>query len=147
MEKIEAPLDHRATQIQKPAAGSVSEISDEEVEYVSAETVQHVILWVYKLSIRYQYFISDLISFKDVKYTFIILCSVLGIFFVTFFIGDAIFLMISINAIIVWPLAYDKKRAQIDRILGVISLNFDKIIKKIPFLKIMEENNEKESKK
>lgn len=114
---------------------------------MSAETVQEIILWIYKLALRYSYFISDLVSFQDAKLTVKFLLSAVGVFIVTMIISDAVFLLIVTNAIIAWPLAYEKKRAEIDRVTGLINLKLDEVISKIPFLMNLEGARKSDSKK
>lgn len=37
-----------------------------------------------------------------------------------------------------WPLAYSKKRAEIDRILGLVNIKIDEMVYKIPLMKRLE---------
>ncbi len=109
------------------------------MEFVSAETVQEIILWVYKLALRYQYFIQDLVTFEDVKFTVKFLLSAITLLLISFTVSDAVFLMVLTNAIIAWPLVYEKKRVEIDRVLGLINLKLDEIIMKMPLVADIDE--------
>jgi hypothetical protein len=51
------------------------------------------------------------------------------------------------NIVLVWPLLYSKKRAQIDNVLGLINLKLDENIDKIAFLKKFETQKKEENKK
>jgi hypothetical protein len=53
-------------------------------------------------------------------------------------LGDALFLMLAVNAGLLWPLAYKKKRAEIDSILGKINLKIGELINMVPFIKKLE---------
>lgn len=118
--------------------GAGSETSDDDLEFVSAETIQEIILWIYKVALRYQYFIQDLITFKDVKFTVKIIIATFAVFLLTFFVSDSVFLLFVTNAVLLWPLVYEKKRVDIDRVMGMINLQIDQVISKIPFLMNLE---------
>ena len=88
---------------------------------MSAEFVQEIVLWVYKLALRGHYILNDLFSFEDVKFTVKVILALFFIFLVTLILGDALFLMLAMNAWLLWPLAYQKKRAEIDRVMGIVN--------------------------
>lgn len=67
--------------------------------------------------------------------------------YVSSIMSDATFLFLTINATLLWPLAYAKKRSQIDKILGLINLKIDEKLDKISFLKALQPPKKEESKK
>ena len=62
------------------------------------------------------------------------------VFTISYFIGDAPFLWLAANLCLLWPLAYKMKRADIDRVVGLVNLKIDEIVYKIPLLKKLEQN-------
>jgi hypothetical protein len=49
--------------------------------------------------------------------------------------SDAVFLWFASNLLITYPLVYEKKRIEIDRVIGAINLKLDEFIAKIPIVK------------
>jgi hypothetical protein len=105
---------------------------------VSVETVQDIVLWIYKASLRIQYFLGDLFSWQDAKLTVkaIILISVSMA--LSFLVGDALFLWLVADVCLLWPLIIKKKRAEVDRIMGLVNLKIDEVVSKLPFIKGVE---------
>ena len=58
----------------------------------------------------------------------------------SYFLGDAPFLWLAANLCLLWPLAYKMKRADIDRVVGLVNLKIDEIVYKIPLLKKLEQS-------
>lgn len=61
--------------------------------------------------------------------------------------SDSVFLWLSSNIVLTWPLLYNKKRALIDDIQGKINLKLDENIDKITFLKKFEAGGKREESK
>lgn len=104
-------------------------------------------VWCYKVLLRLSFFFKDVTHMKDIKLT---VKTSLGLFFIwqiSNFMSDAVFLWLALNIIILWPLLYFKKKAEIDRVFGLINHELDKIIVKIPLISKLESTPAEESKK
>jgi hypothetical protein len=77
---------------------------------------------------------NELLSWKDPKFT--VKCIiVLKLSFITaWMFGDFTCLMIMFNSIMLFSLAYQKKQAQMDRLLTIFDENLEAYIKLLPFI-------------
>ena len=92
---------------------SVSQFREEEtvdesksLEFVSGETVQEIVLWIYKTSLRRQYFLKDVFSWKDSKLTVKAILFTFVTLILSFLLGDAVFLWLISNLVLLTPIAY-----------------------------------------
>jgi|LauGreDrversion4_2_1035121.scaffolds.fasta_scaffold436388_1 hypothetical protein len=92
---------------------SVSQFREEEtvdesksLEFVSGETVQEIVLWIYKTSLRLQYFLKDVFSWKDSKLTVKAILFTFVTLILSFLLGDAVFLWLISNLVLLTPIAY-----------------------------------------
>jgi hypothetical protein len=128
-------------------AGKDEANSDDDYEYVSSETVHEMIIWVYKVALHLSFFFKDVTSLQDVNFTLKTILSLIVANYLSGFFSDASFLFIIINVVLLWPLAYQKKRAQIDKVFGLINHTVDQYLSKLVFLKKFEQPRKQESKK
>lgn len=91
---------------------SVSQFREEEtvdesksLEFVSGETVQEIVLWIYKTSLRLQYFLKDVFSWKDSKLTVKAILFTFVTLILSFLLGDAVFLWLISNLVLLTPIA------------------------------------------
>ena len=101
---------------------------------MTAETVQDIILWVYNSSLRIQNTLDHLISWKDPKSTAKYALSLNLIMFTAWLLGDSLCLMLIFNIFILYPLAYKKKKANLDSLSQYFDKTLDKYICLIPFV-------------
>lgn len=137
--------DQDKTDVNDKKLSLQSEVDDSELEFVSAETVQDIILFIHKNLLKVHFFIHDIMSLSDIKYTMKVFCATLVLFIITFYMSDSLFLMIASNLLIIWPVVYQQKRGEIDSVIGLINHHFDQMISKVPFL--MKMNNSGDNKK
>lgn len=64
---------------------------------------------------------NDLFSWKDANHTVKVFIVTLLVFIVSLVLGDAVTLWLLANILLVWPLAYQKKRSQIEKIIDTIN--------------------------
>ncbi len=76
------------------------------LEFVSGETVQEIVLWIYKTSLRLQYFLKDVFSWKDSKLTVKAILFTFVTLILSFLLGDAVFLWLISNLVLLTPIAY-----------------------------------------
>ena len=105
---------------------------------MSAESVQDVVLWLYKSSLRFQNQIDHLFSWQDSRLTFKALLLTVAIFWGSWLFGDAWFLMIAFNVYMAVPLIEKKKPQLIEQANAVINSKIDLILTKVPFIKRIE---------
>jgi hypothetical protein len=105
---------------------------------VSAESVQDVVLWIYKSSLRLQNQIDHLFSWQDARLTFKALLLTVAIFWGSWLFGDAWFLMLAFNVYMVIPFIEKKKPQLIEQVYAVINSKIDLIVTKVPFIKRIE---------
>jgi len=122
-------------------------VSDDDYEYVSAETIQQMILWCYKVTLRLSFFLKDVTLLHDASLTVKTSLLLFATWQLSNVITDAVFLWIGCNLILVWPLLYLNKRAEIDRIADLLNHKLDLALNKIPFLKKLEKEPIGETKK
>ncbi len=84
---------------------------DSQYEFVSAETVQDVVLWVYKTSMRLQHQVHHVFSWQDARLTLKVLITVVLTFISALILGDALFLMLAVDIWLLLPLI-EKKMPQ-----------------------------------
>eukprot|EP00347_Sterkiella_histriomuscorum_P015181 403358010 len=113
---------------------------EDNLEFVSVDTVQSIIVMVYQVILRLQQFTQDVTSLKDIRLTLKIILTCLTIMLLTFFISDATFLWIVSNAVMLYPLAYNKKQQLIENIWNRIDSFVNSIVNKSSFLKKIEIN-------
>ena len=101
---------------------------------MSAETVQDIVLWVYNSSLRIQNTLNHLLSWKDPKSTAKYALSLNLIMFTAWLLGDSLSLMLVFNICILYPLAYKKKKANLDSLFLSFDNILDKYLRLIPFV-------------
>ena len=93
--------------------------------------------------------LAELLSWKDARTTVkaIIAFSLTSVF--GCLMGDAIFIMLTANIALLWPLVYALKRNEIDSVFVKINTQIDMVVKKIPLLASLEKKRRdpEESKK
>ena len=95
---------------------------------MSAETVQDIILWVYKTGLRLQYALLEVLSWSDVKLTFkILLCTSVTIVY-SYFFRDSLTLWTISNLLLLYPLGLKYKRAEFEKIVGLINHKLDTFV-------------------
>lgn len=80
----------------------------------------------------------DLTSMQDAKYTIKTVLLLLVAWYLSSLLSDAAFIFLIVNAIMLWPLVYAKKRNAIDSVIGKVNLKVDEIIGMIGILKKLE---------
>jgi hypothetical protein len=101
---------------------------------VTAETVQDIVLWVYNSSLRIENTLYHLISWKDPKSTAKYALSLNLIMLTAWLLGDSLCLMLVFNICILYPLAYKKKKANLETLSRSFDSILDKYLRLIPFL-------------
>ena len=99
---------------------------------MSAETVQDIVLWVYNSSLRIQNTLNHLLY--DPKSTAKYAVSLNLIMFTAWLLGDSLSLMLVFNICILYPLAYKKKKANLDSLFLSFDNILDKYLHLIPFV-------------
>ena len=105
---------------------------------MSAETVQDIVLYIYKSSLRFQHQIDHLFSWQDARLTLKALLLTINIFIGAWLFGDAWFLMITTNVYFAIPLIEKKKPLLMEKISGIINSKLDLIVTKVPFIRRIE---------
>ena len=106
--------------------------------------MQEIVLWVYKTSLRFEYFLQDVFSWQDAKLTLKAMILTLNVFLISFFLGDSLFLWIVSNTVLLWPLAHRKFGKQIDQGLEQLNSKIDSAVYQIPFVKKLEQSRSKQ---
>jgi hypothetical protein len=78
---------------------------DDTFEYVSGETVQDIVLWVYKTSLRVQHVVYDILSWQDARLTVKVLVGACVASVLSCLLGDLALIWLSINIALAYPLA------------------------------------------
>jgi hypothetical protein len=114
---------------------------------VSPDTVLDIIVKTYSILLRVHNYIQDILSLKNVKLTVKAILVVSVLFLFTYYMSDVAFFWIATNVTILWPLIYNKKKEQVDRVFNVINLAIEENIQKVGFLMNLEKRKKAESKK
>ena len=121
--------------------------TEDDYEYVSTETVEELVLWSYKVLLRLSFFVRDVTSLYDIKATIKSVIALVIIWQISNFMSDSAYLWIISNIVLTHPLYYTHKRAEIDRVIGLVNLQVDNAIDKLSFLKLLERKPAGETKK
>ena len=97
-----------------------------------------MLLKVYSISLRFNYFAQEVLSLRNIKLTIKVLLGALVLFLSTYCVSDFTFAWIVTNLIITWPLIYQEKKELIDNVLALIKTQIDDNLKKLPFLEKLE---------
>jgi hypothetical protein len=97
--------------------------------------------------LRLAFFAKDVTLMTDVNLTIRTCLGLFMIWQISNFMSDAVFLWLVCNLLMTYPLVYQKKRAEVDRVVGAINLKIDEIISKIPLVNRLEKSHSEESKK
>ncbi len=89
----------------------VEEYHDEQFEYVSAETVQDLIVKTYSVLLRSFHYAQQVLALSDIVLTMKIFSLAVLVFILSYFMSDAMFLWLFANAALFYPLVYQNKRA------------------------------------
>lgn len=90
-------------------------------EYISAETVQNIVVDIYKSALRFQHHVEHIFSWQDARFTLkALLLSVVALIF-AWIVGDALFLMITANIYMLLPLIEKKKPREYEKLNAVIN--------------------------
>jgi hypothetical protein len=120
----------------KDEATAVDE--DDAYEYVSGETVQDIVLWIYKTSLRVQHIAFDILSWQDARLTVKVLIGACVASVLSCILGDIVLLWLVINVALAYPLALQKKRAEIEGLVKLVDSKIEEIVYKIPMIKGIE---------
>lgn len=82
---------------------------DDDYEYVSAETVQDMIVWTYKVALRLSFLLNDVTTLHNIKITLKTSVALVIVWQLSNCMSDAVFLWLLTNIVIAWPLVYLKK--------------------------------------
>jgi hypothetical protein len=109
-------------------------MSEGEYEYVSIETVQELVIWVYTLSLRIYCYMKDLNTFKEPRMTAKAILFSIAAFVLSMIFSDAFFLWLFCNSVIVWPLIQQNKSTKLwlDATISQVNRHLEDIIDKLP---------------
>ncbi|CDW88667.1 UNKNOWN [Stylonychia lemnae] len=107
---------------------------EDQQEYVSAETVQDMIVKLYSLQLRVHTMVEDVFSLNNMKLTIKVLISMIAMFLITYVLSDVAFIWIAVNIMLFWPFIHKKKEAQIDSIVQRINDKIDNKVQSSGFL-------------
>lgn len=133
-------LLYRATTNDPAVAPTKDEPTDEDdaYEYVSGETVQDIVLWVYKTSLRVQHIVFDILSWQDARLTVKVLVGACLASVLACLCGDLVTIWLAINIALAYPLALQKKRSEIEGLVKLVDSKFEEFVYKIPLIKSIE---------
>lgn len=129
----------------QPAAAAAKDEStavdeDDSYEYVSGETTQDIVLWLYKTSLRVQHIAYDILSWQDARLTVKVLVGACVSSVLACMLGDLLFIWLVINIALGYPFALQMKRAEIESIVKLLDSKIEEIVYKIPMIKGIENN-------
>lgn len=114
---------------------------------MSAETVQDIIVKTYSILLRLNNFFQNVISLKNMQLTVKVLLSSVVVFIMTYLVSDAFFLWVLTNLVMSFPLAYNKKKKQIDSVLVKMNDTIDKYVSSSSFLMKIQRDQTAQEKK
>ena len=88
--------------------------------------MQDIIVKAYSILLRLNNLIQDVLSLKNMTTTVKALLAAICIFIATFWLSDSVFLWLFTNLAMCFPLAYNKKKQQIDTVIAKINEAIDK---------------------
>jgi len=84
-------------------------VEDDQYEYVSKETVQEIVLFVYKNTLRLQHFTNVILSWQDAHLTMRAIFITLSLLVLSYIFGDGAVLMLISNILIIYPILSNGK--------------------------------------
>lgn len=102
--------------------------NDDEVEFVSTDFIQVMLISVYKMILYVRLVLRDIFSFKDPRLTAKTSIFMAFIYLLTWIISDMAILHLLTIFILTWPIAYKTKKTQLDAIFAKINEPIDKMV-------------------
>ena len=79
-------------------------MEDDQYEYVSKETVQEIILFIYKNVLRLQHFANMILSWQDAHLTMRAILITSSVLVLSYILGDGVVLMLIANMLLLYPI-------------------------------------------
>ena len=117
---------------------------ESQLEFVSGETVQDIVLWTFKASLRLQGFLQNVFSWRDARLTVKAVLATGLVAALALVLGDAGFLWLASNVALVMPLGL--KRKDVREALERVNASVDGFVEKVPLLKRIEKSRGEQAK-
>lgn len=110
------------------------EYDPEYYEFVSPQTIEIWVLWVYSTCLQLHFNISDITAMRDPRYSAKVLLTIFACWQLTNLLSDCSLALLVLDVLFVYPIVYSKKQEQIDAQWAKLEKWLDKFFEKLTFL-------------